>query len=458
MSQLFKPKHVDLLHGPVLSRILIFSLPIFLGLVFQTFYNIVDSIVVGKYVSANALASVGASSPITMLFVGMMAGFPTGASVVAAQFLGAGQKERIKPTISTTFWFLLAASLALMGLCLALSRQIMGWVNVPENIFEDTLLYFRIYMLGLVFMAMYNFFAAFLRSVGDSATPLIFLILSSLLNIVGDLFFVLVLHRGVEGVAIATVLAQGISVVLCVAYVRRSSEYFQFRRGELVFDRDLFREILRQGLPSGIQASVAGIGMVAVQGLINSYGSVCIAAYTAANKMEQITNLPMSGVSQGLALFIGQNIGADQQARAKSGLYRSMGFVAAVSVGMSGIILLTGPTLMQLFVNAEDSQVIEIGAAFMSMWAGFIILHAVQEVFVAFLRGAGDSVFSMVSMFCDLLTRMAMAYVFAWALGLGFMGIAWSLPCGWLLASLCAVLRFFSGRWKKKAVAARREA
>ncbi len=442
----------DFLEGPVLSKILIFSLPIFLGMVFQTFYNMVDSIVVGKYVSADALAAVGSTSTISMLLVGIMAGFPTGASVVAAQFLGAGQKEKIKPTISTTFWFLVVFSVILMAVGIFLSGNIMHWVNVPENIYADTVTYFRIYIMGLLFMALYNFFAAFLRSVGDSRTPLIFLIISSVLNIFGDLFFVLVLKMGVAGVAWATVIAQGISVVLCILYTSRKIEYFQFGKGELVFDRSLFGDILRLGLPSGIQASVAGMGMVLVQSLINSYGSVSIAAYTAAAKMEQITNLPMNGVAQGLALFIGQNIGAGKEDRAKNGMWKSTIFVVAVSVLMSVMILALGPYLMQMFVNAEDAEVITIGAAFMRRWAPLIFLHAIAECVISFLRGSGDSIFSMISMFFDLITRAVMAYIFARVFGMGFMGIAWAIPCGWLMSMIASLLRYLSGRWRLMSV------
>ena len=442
----------DFLEGPVLSKILIFSLPIFLGMVFQTFYNMVDSIVVGKYVSADALAAVGSTSTISMLLVGIMAGFPTGASVVAAQFLGAGQKAKIKPTISTTFWFLVVFSVILMAVGIFLSGNIMHWVNVPENIYADTVTYFRIYIMGLLFMALYNFFAAFLRSVGDSRTPLIFLIISSVLNIFGDLFFVLVLKMGVAGVAWATVIAQGISVVLCILYTSRKIEYFQFGKGELVFDRSLFGDILRLGLPSGIQASVAGMGMVLVQSLINSYGSVSIAAYTAAAKMEQITNLPMNGVAQGLALFIGQNIGAGKEDRAKNGMWKSTIFVVAVSVLMSVMILALGPYLMQMFVNAEDAEVITIGAAFMRRWAPLIFLHAIAECVISFLRGSGDSIFSMISMFFDLITRAVMAYIFARVFGMGFMGIAWAIPCGWLMSMIASLLRYLSGRWRLMSV------
>ena len=340
----------------------------------------------------------------------------------------------------------------LMAVGIFLSGNIMHWVNVPENIYADTVTYFRIYIMGLLFMALYNFFAAFLRSVGDSRTPLIFLIISSVLNIFGDLFFVLVLKMGVAGVAWATVIAQGISVVLCILYTSRKIEYFQFGKGELVFDRSLFGDILRLGLPSGIQASVAGMGMVLVQSLINSYGSVSIAAYTAAAKMEQITNLPMNGVAQGLALFIGQNIGAGKEDRAKNGMWKSTIFVVAVSVLMSVMILALGPYLMQMFVNAEDAEVITIGAAFMRRWAPLIFLHAIAECVISFLRGSGDSIFSMISMFFDLITRAVMAYIFARVFGMGFMGIAWAIPCGWLMSMIASLLRYLSGRWRLMSV------
>ena len=443
---------VDMLHGSILRGILTFSLPILLGNVFQQLYSMVDSIIVGKYVSANALAAVGSTSTITMMLVGIMMGFPTGASVVAAQFAGAGQTEKIRRTITTTLYFLLGLAVFLSAAGLLLAPSIMRWVNVPEEILPDALAYFRIYIGGMLFMSLYNFFASFLRALGDSITPLIFLIVSSLLNILGDLFFVLVLHMDVPGVAIATVLAQGISVVLCFLYVSRRSEYFRFRKGEIVFDRTLFKDILRLGLPSSIQMSITSLGMVMVQGLINSFGAVSMAAYTSANKMEQICAVPMSGVAMGLSVFVGQNIGAGLQPRARKGLAWALAFCVGFSAAMSAVIYFTGHTIMHLFVNDTDVEVINVGADFMRRWAPLLFCHAVSQCFVSFLRGAGDSLNSMIAMFFDLGVRTIMAYVFALALGMGFMGIAYSIPCGWIGCSLYAGILYFSGVWKRKAV------
>ena len=451
MKTIRTPK-ADMLHGSILKGIITFSLPILLGNIFQQLYSMVDSIIVGKYVSANALAAVGSTATISMMLVGIMMGFPTGASVVAAQFAGAGQTEKIRRTISTTLYFLLGLAVLLAAVGLILAPSIMRWVNVPEELLPDALAYFRIYVAGMVFMSLYNFFASFLRALGDSVTPLIFLIVSSVLNILGDLFFVLVLHMDVPGVAIATVLAQGISVALCFLYVSRTSEYFRFKKGEMVFDKALFKDILRLGLPSSIQMSITSLGMVMVQGLINSFGAVNMAAYTSANKMEQLCAVPMSGVAMALSFFVGQNIGAGDQTRAKKGLGWSLVFCVSFSAVMSAIIYFTGHTIMHLFVNDSDVEVINVGADFMRLWAPLLFCHAVSQCFVSFLRGAGDSLNSMIAMFFDLGVRTIMAYIFALALGMGFMGIAYSIPCGWIGCSVYAIIMFFTGVWKRKAV------
>lgn len=258
-------KAMDMTTGSPLKMIILFGIPILIGSLFQQLYNMVDSIVVGNYVGANALAAVGASSNVSMFLVAASSGLTTGASVVVAQLVGAQQTERIKRSISTTLIFLLVLSVVLSVAGALLSDVFCRWLNVPDNIFEDSVTYLRIYMLGVVFMVLYNFFAAILRSLGDSTTPLIFLIISSLLNIAGDLWFVLGLGWGVAGVAWATVLAQAVSVLLCSIYVNRCIAYFHFGRGEFCFDRPLFREILRIGVPSALQGSVMSLGFLLVQ-------------------------------------------------------------------------------------------------------------------------------------------------------------------------------------------------
>ena len=451
-----KTRRVDMTQGPILGRLIQFCLPIFLGLVFQQFYNMVDSIVVGKYVSADALAAVGTCAPLVQFLIGIMAGFNMGASVVASQLIGAEKRDEIKPTISTTAIVLIIISLTITVLAVSFATPIMHLLSVPDNILPDTVTYFRIFSAGCIFLALYNFFASFLRSLGDSTTPLIFLIISSILNIAGDLFFVLVLKHGVDGVAYATVIAQAVSVVLCILYVSKRNEYFSFKKGEFRFDKTLFRSILRLGIPSSLQTGLSSIGMLAVQRLINSYGSVCIASYTAANKMEMICNLPVTSVSQGLSLFVGQNIGAGKTDRAKKGMWLSMSFSAVIGILLSIAIYTFGPNLMKLFVNDGDIEVINIGAQFMRIWAPLVVAHGISQIVVSFLRGSGDSIWAMICMISDLIGRTIMAYIFALAAGMGFLGIAYAIPCGWIITVIIAFSRFFTGGWQKKAVVNRK--
>ena len=452
MDVMTKNRDINMLEGPALKEILLFSLPIFIGSVFQMMYNLVDSIVVGQFVGANALAAVGGTSTISMLLVGIMNGFCTGSSIVIAQLLGQGRTERIKPAISTTVVFLLGLAIGMTALGLGLSRQFMVWTNMPEEIFDDALEYFRIYMVGLLFLTLYNFFAAFLRALGDSTTPLVFLIISSVLNILLDVVFVVVFGLGVAGVGYATVLAQGVSVLLCALWVWRINEYFRFQKSEITVDRALLKQVLRLGIPSALQGSAAGLGMVIVQGLINSFGPVSMAAYSAAGKMESLCSLPQNAVGMALSVFVGQNVGAANLGRCREGLRKGGTFIVAVCLLLSIGVYFCGPLLMRIFVGEADREVIDIGASFMRIWALFLAIHAVYEAFSAFLRGAGDSMFSMYGMFADLTTRVIMAYFFAKGLGMGFMGIGYAIPCGWVVCSVLVGVRYASGRWKSKAV------
>ena len=443
---------VNFREGPILKKILIFALPIFLGSVFQQMYHMVDSIVVGRYVSADALAAVGSSSTLSNVLVGIMSGMPMGASIVAAQFLGAERKDRIKSTLSTTLVFLVMLAILISAVGNLFAPQIMRLLRVPDKIMNDAVLYFRIYVSGIIFIALYNFFASFLRALGDSTTPLIFLIVASVLNIAGDLLFVIKFNMGVAGVGWATVISQAVSVVLCYVYVHRTSEHFRFRKGEFVFERSIFREIIRLGVPSSLQYSLSGLGTLLVQGLINTYGTVSMAAYAAANRMEQICNMPFSGISMAMAMYVGQNIGARNESRAQKGRHECLVCQCLLAVFMSLLIFFCGSLIMKLFVKSSEVDVIHTGTAFMKRWAPFVILHAVTNNTVAFLRGTGDSIGTMSTVMIDLIRRMAFAYLFALVFRLGFMGIALAIPLGWVISAVFSNLRYRSGVWRKKAV------
>lgn len=453
MASLTKQKRsVDMTVGSPLKQIILFGIPILFGSVFQQLYNMVDSIIVGRYVGANALAAVGATGNISGLLIAAATGLTTGASIVSAQLIGAKQTKRIKTSISTTLIFMLILSIVLSAVGALGAELLCTWTRVPADIFADSVTYLRIYMIGLIFLMLYNFFASMLRSFGDSTTPLIFLIISSILNIGGDLWFVIGLNMGVAGVALATVLSQAVSVILCILYVSRKVEYFRFEKGEFRFDRELFSEILRMGIPSALQGSVMSLGFVLVQGLINTFGSTYIAAYTAASKMEMLSHLPVDSFAMGYAVYVGQNMGAGNVERTKDGLRKTFALTGGLCIVLAVLLYGIGEELVGLFVDESETIVIQYGAQFLRTFAPFTILFAAMNVFNSTLRGSGDSVVSMVAMMCDLGFRVIAAYILCSIPSIGFLGIAYAIPTGWAAAALISFIRYRSGKWQTKTI------
>ncbi|MGM9638605.1 MAG: MATE family efflux transporter [Butyricicoccaceae bacterium] len=444
-----------MLRGSPLRSILIFGLPIIFGNLFQQFYSMVDSIIVGNFEGAGALAAVGSSVTVCNFLVMVCSGFTNGASVVLSQLFGADARGEIKATISTTLIFSTAFSIVLTLLFAPLAPQVAGLIHVPADILDASVTYMRIYCAGLIFLMLYNFFASVLRALGDSVTPLLFLVISSLLNIAGDLFFVVRLHMGVAGVAWATVLAQAVSVILCILHIRGRNVYFAFQKGEFVFSSRLFRSVLRMGVPAAIQNGVTNMGFVFVQSLVNSFSTVNIAAYTAAMKLESLSMVPFGGISQAFAVFTGQNIGAGDIRRTKEGFRKSLWFMILTSLSASAVIFLIGPALIRLFVGSAETEIIRRGTAYLRAICPFLVFYAVMSLLGSFLRGAGDSVMTMTVFLTDLSVRVFSAYALSLWLGIGFMGCAYAVPIGWCSAALLAALRYQSGKWKGKTVAAK---
>ena len=444
-----------MLTGSPLKSIALFGLPIVLGNVFQQLYSMVDSIVVGNFNGSGALAAVGTSAVVCNCLVMACSGFSMGASVVVAQQFGADKRNDIKTTISTTFLFLTALSVLITAVCLPIIPAFARLINIPADIIADSVTYMRIYVVGLIFLMLYNFFAAILRALGDSVTPLIFLIISSLLNIAGDLFFVVKLGMGVPGVAWATVISQAVSVLLCIVYVMKKSEYFKFKKGEFKFDREIFRYVLRMGIPAALQGSISNVGFILVQSLVNSFGTINIAAYTAANKMEMFSMLPIGGFTQAYAVYVGQNMGAGDVKRTKEGLRVTVIFLTVVSIVCSVIMFIIGPQLVSLFLNKNEANAAEViarGAAYMRTFCPFLIFHAFMQAYVSVLRGSGDSVMTMACSMFDLGMRVLMAYMLSVWIGIGFMGCAWAIPIGWFSSALMGFLRYRGGKWQHMTV------
>ncbi|MBE6016683.1 MAG: MATE family efflux transporter [Lachnospiraceae bacterium] len=450
----FVSREIDFTTGPILRRILVFGLPILIGSIFQQLYNIVDSIVVGNYVGTEALAAVGNASTISFCLVGITIGLTGGSSVAVAQLVGAKQNDYIKKAISTAFIFCVIVAAVLMLIGIGLARPIMGWVRVPEELMHDSVLYMSIYVGGSLFLMTYNFFSSVLRALGDSFTPLIFLIIATVLNIIGDLFFVVVCGLGVAGVAIATVIAQAISAILCAIYCYRKMDYFRFKKGEFVFYRPLFKDIVRLSVPSAIQFATGSLGFVFVQGLINSFGTAYIAAYTTTSRLEGFAHLPMECFTQALAVFVGQNIGARNIPRIKTALLRVIIALCSICLVIALLVYTIGPEMISIFVGEGGDEVIAIGSQFLRIWAPFTLIFALMNCFNSVLRGAGDSLFVMLSSFLDIGVRTLSAYFLILVVGMDYYGIAYAMMIGWSASMIEVGIRYFTGKWKTKAISA----
>lgn len=444
----------DFTEGNATRQIIAFSLPMLIGNVFQQVYSMVDAVVVGRYVGGAALAAVGISMNLLHFLLAVLIGLTTGASVVISQYYGAGRDDMLERTVSTSILFLgaLSAAVSLGGVLGApLFLRLLG---SPADVLGDAALYLRILMGGMLFPILYNMYTAYLRALGDSRGPLYILVFSTLLNTALDLFFVVRLRMGVGGVAAATVIAQTVSAALCFLYARRRAPLLRVSR--LVFDRGVFRSILRYSVPAALQLSLTSLATLTITRLVNSFGSAAMAGYTAALKIDQLALMPLNNVSMAVSTFVGQNMGAGLEDRAKRGLRSSLLLMCGVAVFISLFILLYGRRLIALFVDASEEgspEIIAIGARYLSVIVSFYIVFAVFFAFNGFFRGAGDAVIVMALTVTSLTIRSASAHLLVRFAGMGPEAVAWSIPIGWCLCSLAAFAYYKKRLWAGKTVA-----
>ncbi|MEA5038788.1 MAG: MATE family efflux transporter [Clostridiaceae bacterium] len=373
--------------GPIARQIIAFALPLLLGNIFQQLYNTVDSMVVGNYIGKEALAAVGSSGSLINLVISAFMGLSIGASVVISQSFGAGKEEEVSDAVHTTVAFGLLGGLAVTLLGVLLSPQILRWMGTPENVMPESLAYFRVYFGGVMSLVMYNVFGAILRAVGDSRRPLYFLIVSTLLNIALDLLFVAVFSWGVTGVALATVIAQGVSALLELWVLCRSEGAFRVVLRKVRLHRDILRRILRIGLPSALQNSVVSISNVVVQANINAFGDLAMAGCGAYNKIDGFAIMPAMSFSMAVTTFVGQNRGAGQfdriQKAARFTVLTSMIVTQTIGFG----VWFFAPQLIGLFNS--DPQVIAFGALMAKWIAPFYFMLAGTHTQAGALRGVG---------------------------------------------------------------------
>ena len=441
----------DFTAGNITRSIVMFAIPMLIGNVFQQFYNMADAMIVGRYVGGSALAAVGSSGTVLNFLIAIMSGLATGSSVVVSQFFGARQEDNLRRTVSTSLIFLTVLSLIITVFGILFMPTLMRLLDMPADVFDDTVLYLRILMTGILVQMIFNMYNAFLRALGDSRTPLICLICGIFLNLGLDIWFVRGLGWGVAGAAAATVLAQVAVLVPCYIYVARRVPLLKV--DSLAFDRELFYTIMRYSVPAALQLSMTSLASLTIMRLVNGFGSNATAGYTTATKIDQMALMPASNISMAEASFVGQNMGAGKEDRAHKGLRSTAVFMVGLSLAISALILAFGSPLMALFMEPGDPNfgaIVNIGTRYLAVIALFYFLHAALFALNGFFRGVGDAVIVMVLTVTSLTIRSVSAHILVHQFGMGPEAVAWSIPIGWFTTSLMGYIYYQKGYWKGK--------
>lgn len=427
----------DLTEGNPQSLLWKFTLPMFISVIFQQMYNIADSVIAGRFAGEDALAAVGASYPITMIFMAIAVGSNIGCSVVISQFFGAKKYEEMKTAVYTTLTSAVVLSLLLTGVGLVGSRTLMRLIQTPENIMADGDLYLRIYIGGFLFLFLYNVATGIFTSLGDSKTPLYFLIGSSLGNIALDYWFVAGLGWGVAGVAWATFLAQGVACVLALITMLVRLCGVKTDRKPRFFSSDMLKRIAQVAVPSILQQSFISIGNIFVQGLINSYGSSVIAGYSAAVKLNTFTITSFTTLGNGISSFTAQNVGAGRIDRVKEGMRGGVKMAVVLTIPFLIAYFCFGGSMMSLFMEENSAVAMETGVQFLRIVSPFYLVVAMKLASDGMLRGSGSMKEFMVATFSDLILRVILSFVFAgfW----GTLGIWLSWPVGWVVGTVLSL-------------------
>jgi putative MATE family efflux protein len=440
----------DMTSGSPAKLILKFSLPMLIGNLFQQFYNMVDSIVVGKFVGSNALAAVGSTGAIIFLIIGLTFGLSAGISIVISQYFGAKDYDKVKKGFATATYIVVGTSLILGIVGFFSSRWLLELLNTRETIIDQSEIYMKITFVGVLGVSCYNGMAAVLRALGDSTTPLKFLVLASLLNVVLDLLFVVVFHWGVPGVAFATIISQIIAAIGCIVYAMAKVKILRMPWKEFKSDKDILKKCLRLGIPVALQNAFISVSVMALQGVINSYSEVIIAAHTVVSRIEQLVLQPGMSIGAALAAFTGQNVGAGRLDRAKKGFKSAVFIILIFSIIMLPIMYFGGGYIMRMFTKQEDVEVVTTGIQAIRITCFFYL--AVGLIFVTrnFLSGTGDIKIPMIMGFTEVICRVLFANVLS--IYISFYGIWWATGLTWFFTSLIGIFRVASGKWETRSI------
>lgn len=434
----------NLTEGGELSAIIMFTLPMLAGNLFQQLYNVVDSVIVGKFIGSDALAAVGATGSITYLFYTLCLGLGTGAGILTAQSYGAKDDERVKKTIVNSAYVIGVFAVIISVISVAAARQLLILLNTPESVLGASAGYMRISCAGTIAVAAYNWIAFILRSLGDSKTPLVFLIVSSLLNVILDLFFILALGIGINGAALATVISQGISAAASIVFAFSRSRYFRFSKDHLQANKIICVKCVKIGLPIALQNAMISVSMISLQRTANGFGKNVMAAYTASMRVEQLIQQPYASLGSAMSTFTGQNYGAGKRERITNCYRRCVMLTLGFSLVMTALFLIFAEVIAGFFVDKQ--LVIEIAAKGLRLNCLFYFFLGMIHLTRGLLNGIGDVNFALINGFCEVVGRIGFSFLLANLLSLGYISVWGTTALTWLITMILCVVRYISKR------------
>jgi len=431
--------------GKVVKLIILFSIPMLIGNIFQQVYNIADSVIVGQFLGAEALASIGATASLCFFFFALCNGFGAGGGIIVSQSFGAGDTSQVKNCIANTGYIMIVLPFVVGSLAFGTAPLLLKLLKTPADIFHDALVYIRLMSIGLFFVSIYNYVSSMMRALGDSKTPLFFLIFSCLLNIGLDILFVYVLKLGVFGAGLATLISQFTSNVLSLGYAIIFNPYFKLSKEDLKFNTRVIAQTVKLGLPLSLQFSMIAISCMALQRVVNSFGAIAVAAFTATGRIEQLIHQPYQTLSAALSTFSGQNYGAKKYKRVLEGFRKTMMLMAIFTVLVFPIIQIFGSQITAMFVH--DPEVIAMGAKAMRITSLFYIFLGVIYIVRGVLNGLGDAFFALLNGIVEVIGRFTVPLLLTMIPAIGVWGIWWSVGIVWFMAGFTAWLRYL---YKKK--------
>lgn len=437
----------DMTKGNPMQLLIQFSLPLLVGNIFQQLYNMVDSIIVGNFVGANALGAIGTTNSLNFFFFSLVAGLSVGIGIIVAQYFGFGDEEKVKDAIGNSIWIITVCSVIMAIIGFVTARPILVLLDTDPVILNDAVAYLKVVSIGIVCVGFYNGVSGILRALGDSKTPLIFLIVASVLNVILDLIFVLSFGWGVVGAGVATAFSQLISALACIIYAYKSNTYFKLKKKNIKLNGSIIKKSCKLGIPVALQNSLIAFSLIVLQKVVNGYGATFTTAFTVVSRIETLVQQPFMSLGAAVSTYTGQNIGAGLKDRVRKG-FNSATLVSSIfSLAVGVVFWIFAPSIASIF--GKDADVIRIGANGLRITCCFYIFLGLIYTTRNVLNGAGDAMFSLFTGIVECIGRVGFAYPMTLIPFMGKYGVFYATGLTWFLNGMFSLIRYKCGKWKK---------